>query len=94
MRKEYSIEALEDLIIRYGDACGMVYEVGDNGVGLGTVILYNQGIENLSNFVIKEKYLNEWCSTHTLTRYKKLPEKYLKIIDKLEMEETQDEKNY
>lgn len=87
MRAEYSMEALKDLIIRYEDANGLVYEIGDNGVGLGTVILSNEANKNLSNFVIKEKYLNEWCSTHTLTRYKVLPKKYVKMIEKLEMEE-------
>lgn len=88
--KHYSREELEDLIIEYGDACGMVYQVGDNGVGLGTVILLNPGISTLANFVIKEIPINDWSSTHTLRKYKVLPKKYVKIIEKLEMEENYD----
>lgn len=77
---EYSLETIEKLISDYANAGGIVHEVGDNGVGLGTVILYNDGLK-LSNFVIKEIYLNEWSSTHTVRRYRELPKKYLDMLE-------------
>lgn len=43
MTSEYNLQAIEKLIADYIDLGGLVYEVGDNGVGSGTVILYNNG---------------------------------------------------
>lgn len=80
MKGEHSLETIERLISNYANVGGIVHEVGDNGVGLGTVILYNNGLE-ISNFVIKEIYLNEWSSTHTVRRYKELPKKYLDMLE-------------
>lgn len=76
---EYSLQAIEKLMADYIDLGGIVYEVGDNGVGLGTVILYNNETK-YCNYIVKEIYLNEWSSTHTVRRYSKLPKKYMKIL--------------
>lgn len=77
---EHCLQSIEKLIADYIDLGGLVYEVGDNGVGLGTVILYSNGTKYY-NYIVKEIYLNEWSSTHTVRRYSKLPKKYMKVLE-------------
>lgn len=79
MRKDYSIEQIENFINDYIDLGGEIFQVGDEVLGLGTIILYNNGTK-YGNYVIKEVYVNPWSSTHTLTRYTQLPKKYRKIL--------------
>lgn len=76
----YSIADLEGLISEYQSKGGQVYRLGDESLGLGTVILVAPEGASLYNFIIKEIYLNEWSSGHTLRRYKKLPKKYKELI--------------
>lgn len=74
----YTMQSLQDLIARYAQAGGEVVQYAEGGVGLGTVILRNNGLP-LKEYVIKERYLNEWSSTHTCTTYteaRPLPKKY------------------
>lgn len=80
----YTIAQTQKLIEDYIKLGGQVCSLDDGGVGLGTVILYNQGNTNLLNIVIKEVYLNEWSSAQTIRRYRKLPQKYLDLINKEE----------
>lgn len=87
MQALYSIEDLEALISKYQDKGGEVYRLGDESLGLGTVILTAPEELHLYSFIIKEVYLNEWSSGHTLRRYRKLPKCYLQIIDKLMQDE-------
>lgn len=81
MQALYSIEDLEALISRYEDEGGQVYRLGDESLGLGTVILTAPEELHLYSFIIKEIYLNEWSSGHTLRKYKKLPKKYKELVE-------------
>ena len=81
MQALHSIEDLEALISRYEDEGGQVYRLGDESLGLGTVILTAPEELHLYSFIIKEVYLNEWSSGHTLRRYHKLPKKYKELVE-------------
>lgn len=87
MASLYSVAAVEKLVKRYEEAGGISYWMGDGGVGCGTVILHDTEGKGLASFVIKEKYLNEWSSAHTIRKYRKLPKCYLQMIDKLMQDE-------
>ena len=70
------------LIDKYIDNGGTYIELYEGVLGYGTIILCdNTG--KLKQFVIQEKYLNEWSSYHTITTYNKrgLPKKYEKDLE-------------
>lgn len=49
-----------------------------------TIKAYNNGTPNPKYiFVFKEKYLNDWSSTQTMRRYRKLPKNAVKFLEKL-----------
>lgn len=52
----------------------------DEGVlGSGNWLLFDYS-GRLKFIVIKEVYLNEWSSAHTIRKYNKIPKKYEKIL--------------
>ena len=36
-------------------------------------------------YIFKDVYLNEWSSTHSIRKYKKLPKKYIKLLEEYEV---------
>lgn len=76
----YSYEAVNDLICRYTDAGGEMYEMREGVLGCGDLLLYDF-CDHLKTYVIREVYLNEWSSAHTIRAYNKMPAKYLKILE-------------
>lgn len=77
-RKLYTISAIQTLFDFYTEHGGEVIQVDGGGVGLGTVICIADGLKSA---VIQEVYLNEWNSGHTVTLYKTLPKKYIKMLE-------------
>lgn len=76
--KYYNLESLENLIQRYADKGGEVVQFEEGCLGLGTVILRNNGLP-LKEYVIKERYYSAYSSVHTCTTYTRrrpLPKKY------------------
>jgi hypothetical protein len=70
----YSLSACENLIKKYLDLGGTVETIEDGVLGLGTVVCYATGKKTA---IIKEVYINDWSSAHTVRMYNKTPKKYL-----------------
>lgn len=83
MSKLYTCEAVENLVQRYADKGGEVTEIEEGCLGYGFLILHGEGLKTA---VVKEVYLNEWSSAHTIRMYNKCPKKYAKMIEEKEME--------
>ena len=76
----YSCEAVSDLLCRYTDAGGEMYEMREGVLGHGDLLLYHPTGE-LKTIIIREKYINEWSSGHTVRAYNQMPAKYRKILE-------------
>jgi len=75
----YSLKDCEELITRYITKRGGQCTVLEEGVlGLGFLILHDG--QNAKTILIKEVYLNEWSSAHTIRMYNKIPKKYINKI--------------
>lgn len=80
MAKRYvSIECIEDLMRKYIDLGGDVYDEAVAGcLGYGTTIMTAPGYKSA---VVQEHYENEWSCCHTLRFYNVLPKKYQQLVD-------------
>jgi hypothetical protein len=72
--QHYSLKACESFIEKEIEKGSDVFTKEEGGLGLGTVVIIR---ENGSGAIIKERYLNEWSSTHTARQYRKMPKKYI-----------------
>lgn len=79
----YDSTQIADLISYYSEHGGQVYILVEGVLGYGLTVLHDES-EKLCSFVIQERYLNEWSSSHTVRRYNKLPKKYAKMIENME----------
>lgn len=80
--KTYSLKACEDFINKYiNEYNGEVLQIDEGILGLGVMLLH--GAPNCKTFVIKERYVSAWKSTHSLRSYKVIPKKYKKLINTL-----------
>ena len=77
----YSSTAVQKLIEKYQDMGGEVLGISEGVLGWGQVLLYDLSAK-LCFFVIKEQFLNEWSSAHTIRKYHKIPKKYMNLIVK------------
>lgn len=75
--KLYTYQTADKLISDYINLNGIAHQTSEGVLGSGDWIL--TGLKN--SFVIKETYINAWASGHKITRYKKLPKKYLSLIN-------------
>ena len=80
MQKFYTLKAVENLIQRYLENGGSMEELKPGSIGYGVTILYDAA-ENLKTFIIKEVYLNEWSSGHTVIGYNRMPKKYRTLLN-------------
>ena len=78
--KLYPVETIDDLTCRYTNAGGEIYEMREGVLGHGDLLLYHPTGE-LKTIIIREKYINEWSSGHTVRAYNKMPAKYRKILE-------------
>lgn len=78
--KSYCLEAVESLMQRYFEHGGSMEELKPGSLGYGLTILYDPA-ENLKTFVIREIYMNEWSSRHTIRGYNKMPGKYRTMLE-------------
>ena len=75
----YILKSVEKLISNYLQLGGEMIEIKEGVLGLGKILLHSA--PKTCTIVITEKYVNSWCSTHTIRQYKKTPKKYQNIID-------------
>ena len=73
----YSLQACEDLISRYLERGGEVVTIEEGCLGLGLTLLYGAGLKTT---IIREVYLNEWSSGHTIRMYNECPKKFQKYM--------------
>lgn len=74
----HSLEVCRDLMARYVSHNGHARTIQEGVLGLGLVICYGPGLKTT---IIREVYLNEGSSGHTITLYNRTPKKYLKYVD-------------
>lgn len=77
----YDIEVCEELMRKYAEKDGNILTLEEGCLGLGTVICYGVGLRTT---IIRERYLNQWSSAHTIRMYNRMPMKYEKWIEKVE----------
>lgn len=78
-----SFEYINNLINKYLNAGGEVATLQEGSLGYGTMLLYAPKEAKLRTFIIQERFLNEWSSTHTIRGYNNIPDKYQKMLDKV-----------
>ena len=83
MAKMYTLAAVQNLISKYAENDGEIIELIPGTLGYGLTICYGEGLKTA---VINEVYINPWSSGHTIRMYNKMPEKYVKMIEKHEEE--------
>jgi len=77
--KDYSLKQCEDLISRYvNERSGAITQIEDGCLGLGFLILHDA--PKTKTIIIKEYYINAWCSGHKVTMYNEIPKKYQELI--------------
>lgn len=75
----YAYTSIDDFIIRYIKKGGQAYCIDEGCLTSGDWILFdNRG--TLKSCIIKEVYINPWSSGQSLRKYRRLPEKYVKMI--------------
>jgi len=74
----YNYQQIDKLINRYSEIENSeVIQINEGILGSGNWILTAPGKKTA---IVKEVFVNSWCSTHTVKMYNKTPKKYLKII--------------
>lgn len=76
----YTTSSVGRLIAEYLDAGGQMLQMREGTLGCGDVLLYDES-GKMFTFVIHEVALNEWSSGQTVRKYRKMPEKYRKMIE-------------
>lgn len=75
----YSYKQVDALIEKYANKGGETLQLDEGVLGSGNWLLFDYS-GRLKFIVIKEVYLNEWSSAHTIRKYNKMPKKYEKIL--------------
>ena len=80
--KNYSLRSCEKLINSYiNEYNGSLTQVSEGVLGLGFLILHDA--PKKKTVLIKEYFINSWCSGHSVKFYNKIPKKYQQIINKI-----------
>lgn len=74
----YTGDSVKNLIEKYKEKNGLVFQMRETPIGYGDMILYG---DNLKTTIIHEVVLNEWSSGYKIRMYNKFPEKYQKMLD-------------
>lgn len=82
-QKIYKLSTIENLIRQYVDKEGEILTAQEGVLGYGITVCMAEGYKTA---IIKEVFLNEWNSGHTVTFYKKLPKKYDEMLMQYENE--------
>ena len=80
----YSLDSCEKLIGKYvNEFKGEMVILEEGCLGLGTILLH--GAKGKKTVIIKEVYVNNWSSTHTIRKYNSMPKKYLELLGKADI---------
>lgn len=75
----YAYTSIDDFIIWYIKKGGQAYCIDEGVLASGDWILFDKR-GKLKSCIIKEVYISDYSSGQSLRRYRKLPEKYAKMI--------------
>jgi hypothetical protein len=75
--KTYSYKTVDKLISDYIEQNGDANQINEGCLGSGNWVL--SGL--YYKFVIKEIFISAWASSHAITKYRKLPQKYQDILE-------------
>lgn len=76
----YTIDSCQSLIEKYVHTHkGECIVLEDGNLGLGKILLHSA--EGKKTILIKEFYINEWSSGHSIRMYNKMPKKYQQILN-------------
>ncbi|MFT0360229.1 hypothetical protein [Bacteroides thetaiotaomicron] len=75
----YAYTSIDDFIIWYMKKGGQAYCIDEGCLTSGDWILFDAR-GKLKSYIIKEVYINPWSSGQSLRKYRRLPEKYAKMI--------------
>lgn len=75
----YAYTSIDDFIIWYMKKGGQAYCIDEGVLASGDWILFDKR-GKLKSCIIKEVYISDYSSGQSLRRYRKLPEKYAKMI--------------
>lgn len=80
--KYISNNQIDNLLENYEQAGGEIIQLEEGSLGYGLIALVNNGL-NLKQFIIEERFENEWSSEHVLYTYAKrnIAKRYLKLIE-------------
>lgn len=70
----YSLSTVDELINHYEKNSGNIDEKEEGCLGYGTLVLSAPGLKTA---IVREVYLNEWSSGHSIRFYNKTPAKYV-----------------
>lgn len=73
----YSTSDVNRLINAYIDKGGECVTLEEGVLGHGTLMLFGYGLKCC---VVKEVYINEWSSGHTVRYYNSMPKKYERLM--------------
>ena len=77
----YSTTAVERFIAMMTEEHGYTaVQLNEGTLGVGDWVLLAPSGE-YTNYIIKEVYLNEWSSGHTVERRIRIPKKYIKMME-------------
>lgn len=76
-KKLYDCEDIANLIAAYHDKGGEVITIEEGTLGYGFMVMFGEGLKTT---IVKEVYINEWSSGHTVRMYNKMPKKYKQLI--------------
>lgn len=82
VKYSFSERQLHNLIQRYQDAGGEVVALDDGCLRTGTVLFMNNGLK-LWQFVAYEYALNDWSSDEIVIKYRDIPKKWLRLLDRI-----------
>lgn len=76
-KKLYDCDYIAHLISQYSEKGGEVITIDEGCLGYGFMIMFGEGLKTT---IVKEVYINEWSSGHTVRMYNKMPKKYKQLI--------------
>lgn len=76
-QKLYDCDYIAHLISQYSEKGGEVITIDEGCLGYGFMIMFGEGLKTT---IVKEVYINEWSSGHTVRMYNKMPHKYKQMI--------------
>lgn len=79
-KKLYDCNDIAHLIAKYHDKGGEAITIEEGTLGYGFMIMFGEGLKTT---IVKEVYINEWSSGHTVRMYNKMPKKYAQMITAL-----------